>query len=284
MYPLAGRSFAATVRRVHVLLTNDDGVDAEGLVELRRALLALGADVSVLAPDGNRSGIARALTLYRPVTVADAGSGPDGRVLACDGNPVDCVRIALLSELLPPVCLVASGINHGSNLGDDSTYSGTLGAALEAVLLGVPGVALSQEVLGGGHRLDGGRRNAAFPFVEDAARLLVAVHASPAPEGYALCVNFPVAAPATGWRLTRPARRTYRRGFLAPLEPGERPSFRPYGRPSDLETPYEPEPDTDVAAVDAGAVSVSLVSPVDGRARPTPELAAWLDSLLPALL
>lgn len=242
-----------------MLLTNDDGFDAEGISALRRELLALGARVTVLAPDGNRSGIGRSITLYRPVTVKQVGGESESPILACDGTPVDCVRIGLLSELLSPVDLVVAGINHGSNLGDDATYSGTLGAALEGALLGKGAVGFSQEVIGGGHRLDGGRRHAEFPFAGVAARIALGLLDHPAPEGCALSVNFPVQAERVELRLTRQAARRYSRGFLKPVE-GSPQAFHPYGRPSDLVSPYEEAPDTDVAAVDTGCVSVCVVS------------------------
>ena len=116
----------------HVLLTNDDGVSAEGLTTLRDRLLELGLRVSVVAPDGNRSGMARAISFDRPVGVVAAGGTDRDPLFACTGSPVDCVRVGLLSELVAPVDLVVSGINHGLNVGDDLTYSGTVGAALEA--------------------------------------------------------------------------------------------------------------------------------------------------------
>lgn len=263
---------------MHVLLTNDDGFDAEGLLALRRELVALGVKVSVIAPDGNRSGIGRALTLYRPVRVEQAGGDAGSPVYACDGNPVDCVRIGLLSELLSPVDVVVAGINHGSNLGDDSTYSGTLGAALEGALLGLPAAGFSQEVIGGGHRIDGVRRHAEFPFAAVAARITAALADDPTPPGSALSVNFPVRAGQTELRLTRPARRRYPRGFLAPIAGEPETAFHPYGRPTDVSSPYEDDPETDVAAVDADCISVSIVSAVWAHEPGEPH-RGWLASL-----
>ncbi len=263
---------------MRVLLTNDDGFDAEGLQALRRELIVRGARVTVLAPDGNRSGIGRSLTLYRPVTVERVGGDDENPVLACDGSPVDCVRIGLLSELVAPVDVVAAGINHGSNLGDDGAYSGTLGAALEGALLGTPAAGFSQEVIGGGHRLDGLRLHAEFPFAGVAAQIALGLADHPAPEGHALSVNFPVRADAVELRLTRPARRSYAPGFLEPIAGGPGTSFHPYGRPTDVVSPYEDDPDTDVAAVDAGCVSVSIVSARWGR-EPAAAENGWLESL-----
>ena len=118
---------------MNVLLTNDDGIEAEGLQALRRALVELpDVDLAVIAPDGNRSATARSITTRRPLWVEEVDFG-DGTVgYATDGTPVDCVRLARLGLIDGfEADLVVSGINHGSNLGDDITYSGTVAAALE---------------------------------------------------------------------------------------------------------------------------------------------------------
>ena len=130
-----------------VLLTNDDGIEADGLQALRRALLGVPEiELVVVAPDGNRSAFARMITTRRPLWVQEVDFG-DGTVgYATDGTPVDCVRLAklgLVEGFEPDV--VVSGINHGANLGDDITYSGTVAAALEGIVLGIPGIAVSQQ-------------------------------------------------------------------------------------------------------------------------------------------
>src|ERR687885_169884 len=132
---------------MRVLLTNDDGIDAEGLQALRRALLRVpGVELAVIAPDSNRSATARSITTRRPLQVREVEFG-DGTVgYATDGTPVDCVRFARLGLIEDfEAELVVSGINHGSNLGDDITYSGTVAAAFEAIVLGIPGIAVSQQ-------------------------------------------------------------------------------------------------------------------------------------------
>src|SRR4030081_3899704 len=151
---------------MRVLLTNDDGIEAEGIQALRTALLALpGIELAVIAPDGNRSAMARSITTRRPLWVqeVDFGDGPIG--YATDGTPVDCVRLARLGLIEGFMAeLVVSGINHGANLGDDITYSGTVAAALEGVVLGLPAIAVSQQSgaraldyrFGGGFALGGG--------------------------------------------------------------------------------------------------------------------------------
>ena len=132
---------------LNVLLTNDDGIEADGLQALRRALVELeGVRLAVIAPDGNRSAMARSITTRRPLWVAEVPFS-DGTVgYATDGTPVDCVRLASLGLVEGFAAdLVVAGINHGANLGDDITYSGTVAAALEGVVLGLPAIAVSQQ-------------------------------------------------------------------------------------------------------------------------------------------
>src|ERR1700678_2435610 len=132
---------------LNVLLTNDDGIEAEGLQAMRTALAALDdVRLAVIAPDGNRSAMARAITTRRPLWVEEVPFA-DGTVgYATDGTPVDCVRLASLGLVEAfKTDLVVAGINHGANLGDDITYSGTVAAALEGGVLGIPAIAVSQQ-------------------------------------------------------------------------------------------------------------------------------------------
>src|ERR671939_1619828 len=133
-----------------VLLTNDDGIQATGLNAMRRALLDVpGVELHVIAPDSNRSATARSITTRTPLWVEEVELGDGSTGYATDGTPVDCVRFAALGLVGDPPELIVSGINYGLNLGDDITYSGTVAAAFEGILLGVPGVALSQQSLHG---------------------------------------------------------------------------------------------------------------------------------------
>src|SRR5215475_1175929 len=122
-----------------ILVTNDDGIHAPGLAALAAALGELG-EVYVVAPDREQSAVGHALTLHRPLRVVQVAE----RRFAVNGTPSDCVNLAVLGFLPERPVLVASGINHGSNLGDDVTYSGTVSAAMEGTLLGVPAMAVSQ--------------------------------------------------------------------------------------------------------------------------------------------
>src|SRR6266403_4801459 len=123
---------------VVILVTNDDGIHAAGLAALAAALAPLG-EVYVVAPDREQSAVGHALTLHRPLRVDRAGE----RRFSVNGTPSDCVNLGVLGLLPEPPVLVVSGINHGSNLGDDVTYSGTVAAAMEGTLLGVPSMAVS---------------------------------------------------------------------------------------------------------------------------------------------
>lgn len=123
-----------------ILITNDDGYHAEGIIALENALSEIG-DVYVVAPASEMSGASHSLTLSRPLRIRQI----DARHWTVDGTPTDCVTLAL-NRILPPdkrPYLCASGINHGPNLGDDASYSGTVAGAMEATILGVPGIAFS---------------------------------------------------------------------------------------------------------------------------------------------
>src|SRR6476469_178228 len=131
---------------MRVLLTNDDGISAPGLQAARRALRALdGVEVDVIAPDSNRSATARSITTRSPLTVEEVEFGDGDKGFATDGTPVDCVRFAELGLVGHRPDLIVSGINHGANLGDDITYSGTVAAAFEGIVLGVPAISISQQ-------------------------------------------------------------------------------------------------------------------------------------------
>lgn len=121
-----------------ILVTNDDGVRSDGLLALAKALEPLG-EVTIVAPLSEASAIGHALTLRRPLRLEQYGE----RVFAVDGTPTDCVNVAVTTVLRGLPDLVVSGINKGWNIGDDVTYSGTVSGALEAALLGVPGIAVS---------------------------------------------------------------------------------------------------------------------------------------------
>ncbi|NVN92322.1 MAG: 5'/3'-nucleotidase SurE [Desulfuromonadales bacterium] len=123
---------------MHIMVTNDDGIHAPGILALASALRVLG-EVTVVAPDRERSAVGHALTLNSPLRVFELRDG----FYAVDGTPTDCVNMGIHSLLPFRPDLVVSGINHGANLGDDVTYSGTVAAAIEATLMGIPAIAIS---------------------------------------------------------------------------------------------------------------------------------------------
>jgi len=242
---------------MRVLLTNDDGIEAAGLQALRRALLPVpGVELAVIAPDGNRSAMARSITTRRPLWVEEVDFG-DGTVgYATDGTPVDCVRLARLGLIAGfEAQLVVSGINHGSNLGDDITYSGTVAAALEAIVLGVPGIAVSQQ--SGALELDF-REGAGFDFSVAAtftARLVAELESVSLPGGTLLNVNVPGANPE-GVEVARLGKRVYR-DELALVEEGDgaRRLYRIYG---DVSSERDEE-GTDLAAVAQRKIAVTPI-------------------------
>ncbi|HEX8205924.1 MAG TPA: 5'/3'-nucleotidase SurE [Solirubrobacteraceae bacterium] len=240
---------------MHVLLTNDDGIEAEGLQALRRALLAI-PDVeklAVIAPDGNRSAMARSITTRRPLWVEEVDFG-DGTVgYATDGTPVDCVRFARLGLVDGfDADVIVSGINHGSNLGDDITYSGTVAAALEGIVLGLPAIAVSQQ--SAARELDF-RLGTRFDF-EIAARFTAAIVGElddvPLEPGTLLNINVPAGEP-DGVDVTRLGKRIYRDELKLHEEEGARRRYWIYGDAPD----FADEPGTDLAAVAAGRIAVT---------------------------
>jgi 5'-nucleotidase len=242
---------------MRVLLTNDDGIEAAGLQALRRALAALETvELAVIAPDGNRSAMARSITTRRPLWVQEVDFD-DGTVgYATDGTPVDCVRLANLGLIEGfEAELVVSGINHGSNLGDDITYSGTVAAALEAIVLGIPGIAVSQQ--SNAMELDF-RAGSGFDFSVAAnftARLVAELESVPLPPGTLLNVNVPGSAP-NGVAVARLGKRLYRDELaLVDEGTGGRRLYRIYGDAS-----FErDERGTDLAAVAAGQIAVTPI-------------------------
>lgn len=228
---------ARSTERPRLLVTNDDGVFAPGLRTLATALDEI-AEVVVVAPDREQSASGHALTLHRPLRMEMI----EEDVYSVDGTPTDCVNLALLWLLRDqPPALVVSGVNHGLNLGDDVTYSGTVSATFEGSLLGVPSVAFSQQQ-------DDPDRRAATEF---ARRLVVELLDRDFARPLLLNVNFP-ARDFAGVELTRLGTRTYQQVISEKLDPRGRRYFWISGTPEWLD-----ENGTDHAAVTAGKVSLT---------------------------
>jgi 5'-nucleotidase len=240
---------------LRVLLTNDDGIHADGLQTLRRALVRLDdVELAVIAPDANMSATARSITTRRPLWVTEVPFEDGTHGYSCDGTPVDCVRLAslgLVGQFEPD--LVVAGVNHGSNLGDDITYSGTVAAALEGIVLGVPGIAVSQQSLA--REMDF-RLGPSFDFDTAAAftaQVVDRIDDVPLPDGTLLNINVP-AGGAAGVEVARLGKRIYRDALEQVDSDDEgRKRFRIYG-----DAPvYHDEEGTDLAAVAAGRIAVT---------------------------
>jgi 5'-nucleotidase len=231
---------------MRILLTNDDGVGSPLLAALANALDALG-DVDVIAPASDMTGVSRSLSLAGPIAV-DEISLPDGRpAFAVGGTPVDCVRFGALGLAGGTPDVVISGPNYGVNLGDDVAYSGTVAAALEAAMLGLPAAAFSQQG-SPGDEFD------ASELGRFAARLVPLLASGALPPGVVLNVNAP-AGPVSGVRVARLGRRRYRPQLRPAGETeGGRRHYRLYG---DGPLRLEGDPGTDIAAVAEGFIALT---------------------------
>jgi 5'-nucleotidase len=242
---------------MQVLLTNDDGIEAEGLQAMRRALLQVpGIELAVIAPDGNRSAFARMITTRRPLWVQEVPFEDGTSGFATDGTPVDCVRLAKLGLIEGfDAEIVVAGINHGSNLGDDITYSGTVAAALEALVLGIPGIAVSQQSNAREMDFRLGSRFAFERAADFVARVVGQLHEVPLPDGTLLNINVPAGEPH-GVQVTRLGKRIYRDELKldAEDEDGGR-RYWIYG----ADPGFHDEAGTDLAAVHAGHIAVTPV-------------------------
>ena len=223
-----------------ILVTNDDGVEADGLRALAEALRALG-DVTVIAPAEDNSAVSHALTVRRPLQLREVGEA----WYSVDGTPTDCVNVAI-SEVMGRVPdLVVSGINNGLNVGDDVVYSGTVAGALEGVLLGAPALAVSLQ------RSTGSMDYTAAAQV--ARQLAESVLEQGLPPRTLLNVNVPRRRAHHGIRVTVQARRTQAFGMQAP--PGVEGQSSVWIKPAELD--WEPDARSDYATVLAGWVSAT---------------------------
>jgi len=250
---------------VKILVSNDDGYRAEGIHRLRAALATL-ADVTVVAPDRNRSGASNSLTLDVPLRVFEAEPG----VYFVPGTPTDCVHLAISGLFDFEHDMVVSGVNDGANLGDDVLYSGTVAAAVEGRFLGLPTIAVSLCTSGapGGH----------FETGAEVARLLV-THLLKSPLQRALILNVNVPdVPFVQLKGFRASRLGYRHRSAAVMKAQD-----PRGRPVYWVGPAGAEqdagPGTDFDTIAQGFVSVTPLQVDLTRHTALPELATWLGGL-----
>jgi 5'-nucleotidase len=242
---------------MRVLITNDDGIQATGLNALRQELIAIeGLEVHVIAPDSNRSATARSITTRSPLWVEEIAFDDGSSGFATDGTPVDCVRFAELGLVGERPELIVSGINHGSNLGDDITYSGTVAAALEGIVLGIPAIAISQSAGGEGAGLPWGREFDFSSSAAFAAQLVRRVAQDPLPADTLLNVNCP-AGPPQGIEVTHLGKRLYNDELKLVDEDRDtgRHRYQIYG----YEPSFEDERGSDLSAIAHDRISVTPV-------------------------
>jgi 5'-nucleotidase len=226
---------------VSILLSNDDGISSEGIAILQDTLAALD-EIWVVAPDRDQSAVSHSLTLYRPLRIEQVGP----RAFAVDGTPTDCVNLAINGILRERPRLVISGINRGANLGDDITYSGTVSAAMEATLLGVPAIAVSVVA------------DDDFDFAPAAAftgRLAAAVLHDHLPPDTLLNVNVPPlpVEQIKGFALTRQGKRRYADAIVEKVDPRGKKYYWIGGSSFD----FVDGEGTDFSAVRQGLISIT---------------------------
>lgn len=246
-----------------ILLSNDDGFRAEGIRRLAEGLTGL-ADLTIVAPDRNRSGASNSLTLDVPLRVFEADPGVHYVV----GTPTDCVHLAISGLFDFEFDMVVSGINDGANLGDDVLYSGTVAAAVEGRFLGLPTIAISLCT-----SADGGRHFATAAAV--ARQLVQRLLVSPLERAMILNVNVPdlPLEQLRGFRATRLGYRHRSEPVIPATDPRGRPVYwiGPAGAQQDA------GPGTDFDAIDAGYVSITPLQVDLTRHAAVGTLAQWLE-------
>ncbi|MBS7459000.1 5'/3'-nucleotidase SurE [Coralloluteibacterium stylophorae] len=251
---------------MRVLVSNDDGVDAAGIRALADGLRAAGHQVTVVAPDRDRSGASNSLTLEHPIRVRELGGG----VYCVAGTPTDCVHLALTGLLEQEPDIVVSGVNNVANMGDDVIYSGTVAAAMEGRFLGLPAVAVSLATdAGSGRHYDTGAR-AAVEIIERLAT-------DPLPANTILNVNVPDRpwAELAGFEVTRLGNRHRSEPCVAQEDPRGRRIWwiGPAGAEQDA------GPGTDFHAVRTGHISISPIHVDLTRYQALEQVASWVSGL-----
>lgn len=248
---------------MHILVTNDDGIFAPGILALQSALRQIeDATVTVMAPNQNQSAVGHRKTLRDPLRIDNVTLEDGTPGYACSGSPADAIALALMGYIKDPVDIVVSGINLGGNLGQDITYSGTVTAAMEATIFGLPAIAISLD-----SRSDPDF-GAAAQFT---AWLTPTVLAAGLPELTLLNVNMP-AGKAKGIEITRQGRRRYHDCLISRIDPTGRPYYWIGG---DRPTGDTEEVGTDVWAVAQGYISISPIRLDMTDHNLIPDIKAW---------
>jgi 5'-nucleotidase len=236
-------------KQPHILISNDDGYLAPGLLALVNAICPLGR-ITVIAPEQNHSGASNSLTLSRPLSIHRVAGGERDGFLFINGTPTDCVHIAMTGFLDEKPDLVISGINQGENMGEDTLYSGTVAAAVEGVMFGVPGIAFSQIDKGWNQIEDAAK--AAYDIV---AQMLASQLVQTEAAATLLNVNIPNRpyADLNRWRVTRLGNRHHSQPVVVQQSPrGE--SIYWIGPAGDAKDSSE---GTDFYAIDEGCISIT---------------------------
>ncbi len=250
---------------MRVLVSNDDGVDAPGILVLARRLSVVG-DVTIVAPDRDRSGASNSLTLDQPIRVSRMD---DGRYRVA-GTPTDCVHLALAGLLDEEPDIVVSGINNSANLGDDVIYSGTVSAAMEGRFLGLPAIAVSLAAKDhNGQNYD----TAAQAALSIMQRLLI----DPLPADTILNVNVPDLpwVEIRGFAVTRLGKRHRSEPCIAQQDPSGRPIYW-IGPPGEAD---DAGPGTDFHAVKDGYISITPIHVDLTRYQALEKVSGWVTSL-----
>jgi 5'-nucleotidase len=252
---------------MHILVTNDDGIQDPGLLALVQSMRSLGK-VSVLAPDHNWSASGHVKTLHRPLRAREVLLKDGTPALSSDGAPSDCVALALLGLIEKPIDLVVSGINPYANVGHDLTYSGTVTAAMEAAIAGIPAIAFS---------IDGSSDSPTPPdyttAAEIARRVTSLLMQNHLPDEVLLNVNIPNLPfdEIQGYKVTRQGLRIYRDELVERRDPRGRPYYWIGG---DVPTGL-PEEGSDIGALAGGFVSITPIQLDLTAHQLLPEISRW---------
>ncbi len=234
--------------QARVLISNDDGINAHGIEVLTHAVLPIAREVWVVAPETEQSAVAHSLTLRRPLKIRRI----EERRYAVDGTPTDCVLLAV-NEIMAdnPPDIILSGVNHGYNIGEDVTYSGTVAAAIEGLIMGVPSIAFSQDIADGNDI----HWSTASHWIIKVLQKLVGFTI---PNNTLLNVNFPnvTAQNVTGMEITRQGEHKSGDEILR----GKDPKGNPYYWIGSQFLKENPPQGTDLHAINNNAVSITPLS------------------------
>lgn len=234
-----------------ILVCNDDGINSEGIKVLSESLKDLG-DVYVVAPNSEQSAVSHSLTLHRPLRVEELSS----RKFTVDGTPTDCISLAINSILPKKPRIIVSGINKGGNLGEDVSYSGTVSAAKEGILLGVPSVAVS--LIAGTGVGEIVKAHLDFDYTATgkfSKKLVQHIFQNPIPEQTLLNVNVPNVDDIKGYMITKQGSRTYGDTVIEKTDPR---GGKYYWIAGDIES-WRGGKEADYWAVDNGYISITPI-------------------------